>query len=257
MTSIPLAPNSFKAALGVGQRQLGIWSSLCSPISAEILADAGFDWILFDSEHSPIEIAALLPLLQASARATGNSAVRIAWNDPVMIKRVLDLGAQTIFAPFIQSADEARDLVASCRYPPKGKRGVAGSTRASRYGRTKDYISRANDEICIVAQIETLDAIENIEAIANVEGIDGIFVGPSDLSASMGFPAQAGHPQVQSVLRDCAKRIRKAGKPPGILATNSKDAKRYFDWGYIFVAAGVDVALLTKAVDTLITEFED
>ncbi|MEP3244618.1 MAG: HpcH/HpaI aldolase/citrate lyase family protein [Sneathiella sp.] len=246
--------NQFKKAILAGETQLGIWGSLCSPIGAEIIANAGFDWILFDTEHSPVEVAGLFPLLQAASGGTASHAVRPAWNDRVLIKKVLDIGAQTILLPFVQSADEAAEAVKSCRYPPEGLRGVAGSTRASGYGRTKDYLHRANDEICILVQVETGEALSQLSDIAATPGVDGVFIGPSDLSASMGHLGNPSHPEVQDAIKQAAQTIKSAGKAPGILSVNPDDAQRYIDWGFVFVACGVDTALLTKASDDLVVK---
>lgn len=253
MTSM-IAKNKFKAAIGEGRVQLGIWSSLCSPAVAELLGQSAFDWVLFDAEHSPVEISGLLPLLQAAGNGPASAVVRPPWNDTVLIKRVLDLGAQTILLPFVQNREEAQAAVASVRYPPHGRRGVAGTTRASGYGRVSGYHAGAADEICTLVQVETSEALENLEAIASVEGIDGVFVGPADLSASLGHLGQPRHPEVQAEIRRAAEVIRAAGKAPGILATSVEDSRRYLDWGYVFVACGVDVGLLVTAVDTLASE---
>lgn len=243
--------NTFKKRLLAGETLIGLWSSLCSPIAAEALADAGFDWLLFDSEHSPVEVAGLYPLLQAAASGSAEAIVRPAWNDKVLIKRVLDIGAQTILVPFVQNAAEARAAVAATRYPPEGIRGVAGSTRASRYGRAKDYFRIANREVCLLVQIETGEALEALAEIAGVDGVDGVFIGPSDLAASLGHLGNPGHEDVQRALHEAVDQLRLLGKPAGILATSPEDAGRYRDWGYQFVAAGVDLGLLVKAADRL------
>lgn len=241
--------NTFKTALRAGNTQIGLWSSMCSHVATEIAAHAGYDWILFDAEHSPVEIAALYPLLQAVGQTATHGAVRIAWNDPVMIKRALDIGAQTLMVPFVQNAEEARAAVRACAYPPEGVRGVAGGTRASRYGRDKDYLKNARDEICLIVQVETGDALGELENIAGVEGVDGVFIGPSDLAASLNHLGNPGHPDVQAALQDAAKRLAALDVPSGILAVNEADAKRYRDWGYRFVAAGVDTSLFATALD--------
>ncbi len=248
--------NRFKSAILSGQRQIGIWSSLCSRVGTEIIADSGFDWILFDAEHSPIEIADLYGLLQAVGRSSASPAVRLAWNDKVMIKRALDIGAQTLLVPFIQNAAEAQSAVDATRYPPHGVRGVAGGTRASRYGRDSGYFKTASDNICLIAQVETGDALDNLEAIARVDGVDGVFIGPSDLAASMGHIGNPAHADVQSALKDAVDRLRAVDTPAGILATTSGDASRYAGWGYAFVAAGVDTGLLAKAADNLVAEMK-
>ena len=251
-----LPRNEFKAALAAGKRQIGIWSSLASNIGAEILSDAGFDWILLDCEHSPNEIPTLLAQLQGVQRGTTAPVVRPAWNDLVLIKRVLDLGPQTILVPYVQDVEEARRAVTATRYPPRGLRGVAGGARASRYGRVGDYLNKADGEICLLVQVETRDSLSKLDAIAAVEGVDGVFIGPSDLSASFGHIGRPGHPEVQQAIEDAARRIRKAGKAPGILTTSEEEARRYLDWGYLFVAVGVDTNLLARTADALAKRFK-
>ena len=247
--------NTFKAALAAGKPQLGLWSTLSSPVVSEIVANAGFDWILFDSEHSPVEVADLFGLLQAASSGGPSAhAVRPAWNDKVLIKKVLDIGAQTVLVPFVQSPEEAAEAVRACLYPPAGIRGVAGATRASAYGREKNYLTSANNEICLLVQVETGEALARLADIAAVDGVDGVFIGPSDLSASMGHLGNPGHPQVQDAIKAAAQTILKAGKAPGILATTAADARRYLDWGFLFVACSVDSVLLVKACDSLLAE---
>jgi 4-hydroxy-2-oxoheptanedioate aldolase len=251
-----LARNPFKAAIAAGKLQIGIWSSLASNIGAEILSDSGFDWILLDTEHSPNEIPDLVAQLQAVQAGTAAPIVRPAWNDLVLIKRVLDIGAQTILVPYVQNVEEARRAVAAIHYPPKGLRGVAGGARASRYGRVADYLKQADGEVCLLVQVETVSAMAQLDAIAAVEGVDGVFIGPSDLSASFGHIGNPAHPEVQQAIRDAAARIRKAGKAPGILTGNEEDARRYIEWGYLFVAVGIDTAMLVRAADGLATRFK-
>ena len=251
-----LAENIFKRRLLAGDLQIGLWSSLCSNISAEIVADSGFDWILLDTEHAPNELPAILAQLQALARGTAAPIVRPAWNDTVLIKRLLDVGAQTLLIPFVQNAEEAQRAVAACRYPPAGVRGITTGGRASRFGRVANYLKQADSEICVLVQVETSAAIEAIEAIAAVEGIDGIFVGPADLSASMGHIGDPQHPQVQRAIESAARRIEACGKASGILTSVEADARRYIDWGYRFVAVGTDIGLLARGADKLAASFK-
>lgn len=238
--------NDFKRRLLAGELLDGLWMTLSSPVASEALALVGFDWLLFDSEHSPVDISGLQPLLQAAACGPSSAVVRPAWNDKVLIKRVLDIGCQTVLIPFVQSAEEAAAAVAATRYPPEGVRGVAGQTRASRFGLTSDYFEIANREICVLVQIETGEALKSLEEIAAVDGVDGVFIGPSDLSASFGFLGKPGTPEVQDTIRDAAARITAAGKAPGILATSPEDTRRYVDWGYRFVAGAIDLGLLVR-----------
>ncbi len=248
--------NAFKHALAAGQLQIGLWSSLCSNVAAEVIADSGFDWILLDTEHSPNEIPGLLSQLQAVARGTATPIVRAAWNDMVLIKRILDIGAQSLLIPFVQNAEEAKRAVAAAYYPPAGIRGTAGSTRASRYGRVSNYLKCANEEICVLVQVETRSALDQIEAIAAVEGIDGVFIGPSDLAASLGHVGELQHPENQAAIEDAARRLKKVGKAAGILSTNEDESRRYIAWGYTFVAVGADIGLLARNADALAKKFK-
>lgn len=254
---IPAPTNNFKTRLLAGDTQIGLWMSIPSPVTAEALSLVGFDWMLFDSEHAPVEVASVQGLLQAASTGSSALAARPAWNDKVLIKKFLDIGTQTLLIPFVENAQEAQAAVAATRYPPDGIRGVAGSTRASRYGQAKDYLRHANDQICVLVQVETEAALNNLEAISAVPGVDGIFVGPSDLSASLGYLGNPGAPSVQAVLRDLAPRIAALGKAPGILATNAQDAKRYQEWGYRFIAASVDVGLLLSGAKLLLSDITD
>jgi len=248
--------NAFKRALSQGQLQIGLWSSLCSNIAAEIISDSGFDWILLDTEHSPNEIPDLVSQLQAIQRGTATPIIRPAWNDAVLTKRALDIGAQSLLFPYVQNPEEARRAVASTRYPPQGVRGVSVAARASRYGRTPGYLTKANDEICVLVQVETGAALAQIEAIAKVEGVDGVFIGPSDLAASLGHLGNPQHPDVQKAIEDAGKRLMAIGKPAGILTGNEEEARRYIGWGYLFVAVGADVGLLARNADALAKKFK-
>jgi 4-hydroxy-2-oxoheptanedioate aldolase len=249
-----LPVNHFKHALQAGKPQIGIWSSLSSHIVAEILAHSGFDWVLLDTEHSPNELPMVQNQLHAMQGGAANPVVRVAWNDMVMIKRFLDIGAQSLLLPYVQSAEEAKNAVAYTRYPQDGVRGVAGGARAAGYGRIKDYHKRAHKELCLLLQVETRRAMANIDAIAAVEGVDGIFIGPNDLSADMGYLGNWQHPEVWKVMEEAAKKIRNAGKAPGILVGEA-DGKRCLDMGYLFVAVGSDVGLL-RAGDALAAKFK-
>ena len=248
--------NAFKHNLAAGKLQIGLWSSLCSNVAAEIIGDSGFDWILLDTEHSPNEIPDLLGQLQAMQGGSTTPIIRPAWNDAVLIKRCLDIGAQSLLLPYVQNAEEARAAVAATRYPPHGIRGVSVAARASRYGRTPGYLGKANDEICVLVQVETRSALGELEAIAEIEGVDGVFIGPSDLAASLGHLGNPQHPEVQKAIKDAVDRLTKVGKPAGMLTGNEEEAKRYIDWGYKFVAVGADVGLLAKNADALCKRFK-
>jgi 4-hydroxy-2-oxoheptanedioate aldolase len=250
-----LPPNAFKRALRAGQPQIGLWSSLSSNYTVEVIAGAGYDWILLDSEHSPADIENLLTQLQAAAPYATHPVVRVPWNDMVTVKRVLDIGAQSLLVPYVQNADEARSAVAHTRYPPAGVRGVAGTTRATRFGRVKEYAKRAHDEICLLVQVETQPALANIEAICALDGVDGVFIGPADLAASFGHVGEPGHPTVIAAVEDAIRRIRACGKPAGILTPNTAFAARCIELGTLFTAVGVDAALLARGTEKLAQQF--
>ena len=224
---VTIGPNLFKAAIADRRKQIGMWSGLGSALSADILADSGYDWVLLDTEHSPqgaLEVYDQLLALDRSDITT--PVVRPSWNDPVQIKKLLDIGARTLLVPYVSTAEEARRAVASVRYPTAGMRGVAGTTRATRYGRDKAYVTNASDEICLLVQIETKAGIENIEAIAAVDGVDGVFIGPADLSAALGFIEDRNHPTVIETIKAMGRRIAAAGKPAGILTVGNPEQVR-------------------------------
>lgn len=252
-----LPANAFKRALREGRPQIGLWSSLCSNIVAEIVATSGFDWVVLDTEHSPNELPMVLQQLQAMQidANTATPVIRPAWNDMVLIKRFLDIGAPNLILPFVQSADEARAAVAATRYPPRGVRGVATSQRASRYGLVADYHAKADSELGVLVQVETKAALAAIPDIAKVDGVDGIFIGPADLSADLGHLGNAAHPDAQAAIMQGLQMCKAAGKPCGILAPNEDDAKRYLDAGFLFVAVGSDQGVLTKAIRDLSRRF--
>ena len=247
--------NRFKRALAAGQPQWGCWMSLGSPAATEIAAGAGFDWLLLDMEHAPNELPDIGHQLRAAEGGTAEPIVRVPWNEPVIVKRLLDLGARSLLFPFVQSAEEARRAVAATRYPPHGIRGFAGTTRANRYGRVADYAKRAASEICVLVQCETRRAVADIAGIAAVEGIDGIFIGPADLAADMGHLADTQHAEVQAAILDAGKRIRAAGKAPGFLSFREEETRRVRDAGFLFIAIGSDVALLARNAETLAKKF--
>jgi len=255
--------NHFKRALASGQAQIGLWSTLPSPMVSELVAGAGFDWILLDTEHTPTDVPQMLLQLQAAEAApplvgtTKTSAVvRPAWNDPVLIKRYLDIGAQSLLLPFVQNAQEAAAAVAATRYAPGGIRGMGGSTRASNFGRDTRYAREAADELCVLVQVETPQALDQIEAIAAVEGIDGIFIGPADLAASMGHPGDSGHPDVSAAIDAAIGRIRACNKAPGILMVDVERAERCLALGAQFVAVAIDLLLLRNGVDAMAARFK-
>jgi len=193
--------------------------------------------------------------LQAIGRGGSTPIVRPAWNDAVLAKRCLDIGAQTLLFPYVQNVEEAKRAVASTRYPPEGIRGVAVAARASRYGRTPGYLTKANGEMCVLVQVETRSALDQLEAIAKVDGVDGVFIGPSDLSASLGHLGNPQHAESQAAMKDAVTRLKAIGKPAGILSGNEEEIRRYIDWGYQFVAVGADVGLLARHADALAKKF--
>ncbi len=247
--------NAFKQALSRGERQVGLWCGLASSMVAEILAGAGFDWIVLDGEHAPNDITTLLPQLQAMRSGTAEPVFRVPWNEPVIIKRALDVGARSLLIPFVQNAEEARKAVAAARYPPLGIRGVAVVMRASDYGRTQGYHRNAHLDTCILVQLETKAAINEIEAVAAVEGVDGIFIGPSDLAAAFGHLGNPKHPEVQAAIKDAGARIRATGKSAGMLAGNPDDVEALFEMGFNFTAVGSDTGILARGAENTAARF--
>lgn len=251
-----LPHNRFKEALKAGRPQIGLWSSLSSSYTVEVIAGAGFDWLLLDMEHSPNDLESLIGQLQAAAPYPTHPVVRVPWNDMVAIKRVLDVGAQSLLVPYVSSAQEAAAAVSYTRYPPHGLRGVAGTTRATRFGRISDYARRAHEQICLLVQVETRAAVDNIEAICAVEGIDGVFIGPADLHASLGYPGEIANAKVKPLIDEATRRIRKAGKAPGILTPSEADARHWLACGALFVAVGADVGILARGAEALAAKFK-
>lgn len=250
-----LPVNPFKRALREGRPQIGLWSVLADAAVSELLGGAGFDWLLIDMEHAPNELPAVQAQLQALRGSGTTPIVRPPWNDMVWVKRVLDLGAQTLLIPYVQTAEEAAEAVSHMRYPPAGRRGVAGGTRATQWGRMRDYYKCAEDELCLLVQVESRQGMDNLEAIAATPGVDGIFIGPADLSADMGHLGEPKHPEVQDAIRDAVRRIRQAGRAAGILTRGEETARHWLMAGCNFVAVGVDAMLLAEAADGLAAKF--
>jgi 4-hydroxy-2-oxoheptanedioate aldolase len=253
---VELPANGFKRAIRAGNVQIGLWSSLSSHVTVEVIAGSGFDWLLLDTEHSPNEVPMVHSQLQAAVGGTAHPVVRVPWNDTVVIKRFLDIGAQSFLVPYVQNVDEPRAAVAATRYPPKGVPGVATASRASGFGRIKDYFIRAEEEICVVVQLESREALNNLEAIAAVEGVDGLFIGRSDLSADLGYLGNAGHPEVQAAIEDAIRRIQAAGKVAGFLTRDENQARRYIELGCLIAAVGSDVGVLARGSEQLAARFE-
>ena len=250
-----LPVNRFKRAILAGQPQIGLWVALGNAYCAELVAAAGFDWLLVDAEHGPNDVLTALGQLQAIAPYPSQAVVRPPVGDPVLIKRYLDIGAQSLLVPMVDTAEHARELAASTRYAPQGIRGMATMTRAARWTRVDDYVQRAREEICLIPQIETLKGLENLDAIAGTDGVDAVFVGPVDLSAAMGYVGQATHPAVVAEVERAIRRIQAAGKPAGILSVDEAYARQYLAMGCIFAAVGVVAVVFAKTLDALRNRF--
>jgi 4-hydroxy-2-oxoheptanedioate aldolase len=252
---VELPVNTFKRALKAGNRQIGLWCALSNNYAIEVVAGAGFDWLLVDTEHSPNELDMVLSQLQAVAPYATHPVVRVPWNDMVTIKRFLDIGAQSLLIPYVQNEDEAKKAVAYTRYPLEGLRGLGGTTRANRFGRVKDYATRAREELCVLVQVETRTALDSLEAIAAVDGVDGVFIGPADLHASFGYAGETANPEVKELIDDAIRRIRRVGKAPGVLTSVEADARHWLDLGCQFVAVGVDASILARQSENLRARF--
>lgn len=251
--------NPFKSALRDRRAQIGLWLGLADSYTTEICAGAGFDWLLVDGEHAPNDLRSILQQLQAIEGYPGSHPIaRVPMGHghvgEMLIKQYLDLGVQTILVPMVDTPEQAAQLVKATRYPPEGIRGMGGA-RGSRWGRYPAYPKEANAQICLLVQAETQLALDNLDAIAAVEGVDGVFIGPADLSASMGHVANPGHPQVQAAIEDAISRINKAGKAAGILTPDEALAKRYLELGAMFVAVGLDTNLLARHTSALAARF--
>lgn len=247
--------NPFKAALKAGKPQIGLWLSMASPYMAEVSATAGFDWLLIDGEHSPNDLQTTLAALQAIAPYPSQPIVRVVAGSEHLIKQVLDIGAQTLLVPMVDTAAQAAHMVAATRYPPQGVRGVGSAiARASRWNARTDYLAVADDETCLLVQAESSTAMANLAAICAVEGVDGVFIGPADLAASMGHRGQSGHPEVQAAIETAIKTITASGKAAGILTGDVAQARHYLALGCTFVAVGVDVLVYANAARALAAE---
>lgn len=251
-----LRPNTFKAAILRGERQVGFWCQVGNTSTIEMLAATGFDWLMIDTEHSPIDAVSVLPLLQAGAAAPVSTVVRPGSVNAAEIKKLLDNGVQTLLVPYVQNAEEARYTAAAVAYPPEGFRGMAGLTRATGFGTIPDYAHKARAEICLIVQIETLSAVEELDEICAVPGVDAVFVGPADLAASLGYAGQPGHPEVRAAVKDCVRRIVAAGKPAGFLSPDKAYAQEVADAGAVFVAVGIDMAVLRQGAAAIAKDWK-
>lgn len=250
--------NTFKQRLQSGEAQIGLWLGLADPYCAELAANAGFDWLLIDGEHAPNDLRGLLGQLQAIAAYPSQPVIRPVIGDSALIKQLLDIGAQTLLVPMVESAEQARELVRAMHYPPHGIRGVGSAlARASRWNSIPGYLDKADEQMCLLVQIENLDGLAKLDEIVAVEGVDGVFIGPADLSASMGHRGNPGHPDVQAAIEDAIVRIGKAGKAAGILSADQSLARRYLELGAKFVAVGVDTTVLMRGLQTLAATFKD
>ena len=231
---------------------VGTWIMSASPIVAEAIGHAGFDWAVVDMEHSPLDLSTLVHLLQAVAGTKLVPITRVPWNDAVMVKRVLDAGAQTLLFPFVQNADEARRAVAACRYPPDGQRGMAGMSRASKFGTVPNYFRSANETVSVIVQLETPEAVANVDAICAVPGVDGIFLGPGDLSGALGVPGQLTHPDVLAQMSQATRRAIALGKWAGTVGGNLDVVRQYLAMGFNFIAVGSDLGLLMRSAGEMV-----
>ena len=257
--------NSFKQALLQGREQIGLWATLSDPYAIEALATTGFDWLLIDGEHAPNDLRTVLGQLQAIGSAAADASpgaartqaiVRPPIGDVVLIKQLLEVGVQTLLIPMVDTAEQAARMVAATRYPPRGVRGVGSAgARSSRWSGVAHYLHGADDEMCVLVQVESKTGLANLAEIAGVDGVDGVFFGPADLSASMGLLGQATHPDVVAALTQGIATVRAAGKAPGILMTDNAASQYYLDQGALFVAVGVDAMLLMHAARGLSAAF--
>ncbi|MGI9383844.1 MAG: HpcH/HpaI aldolase family protein [Methyloligellaceae bacterium] len=247
--------NRFRERLLSGETLIGLWCSLGSPMVAEILSLADYDWILLDTEHSPNEPRDLLTQLQALQGCASEPIVRPAWNDPVLIKRVMDVGVKSLIVPFVQTKEEAEAAVRASRYPPDGIRGIAAGTRASRYGTDEAYWRTINGQVAVVVQVESQQTLDNLDAICEVPEVDCLFVGPNDLAASLGLIRQIDARPVQEGIARVVETCRAKGKAAGILATSAEETRRYLDMGFTLVGAGADIAVLRNGAVALREQF--
>lgn len=245
--------NSFKRALAAGQQQYGLWLGLCSPLAAELCAYTGYDWLLIDGEHAPNDLRSVLAQLQAIAPSPSHAIVRLVEGQQALIKQYLDLGAQTLLIPMVETAEQTRDLVSFMRYPPLGVRGVGTAlARAAAWNLNLDYLKEAEHELCLIIQIESVKALQNLDEILEVEGVDAVFIGPADLAGTMGYLGNPNHPEVVAAVTAAIQKVKTAGKAVGTLAVNPQTALSYESLGVQFIALAVDtLALATTARSVL------
>lgn len=250
--------NPFAKIVGrEGMPPLGTWLMSGGPATAEAMGFCGYDFLVLDMEHVPIDLADAVEILRTVAGTPALPVVRLPWSEQVMVKRVLDAGAQTLMFPFIESAEEARRAVSFTRYPPDGVRGVAAVHRASRFGNDRTYLRDAGSRIAVIAQLETPQALARLEEIASVTGIDMLFVGPGDLAAAMGHIGDIAHDDVQAAIGDAARRARAAGKPIGIVGPTPEMVRRFLDYGYDYAAMASDIAMMTGRAGEFLSRLKD
>ena len=252
-----LPNNEFTHAIAAGKKQIGLWVGLTSNFAANVIAPSGYDWVLVDMEHSPNTFDSVLGQLQVFEASDTTAIVRPEWNDPVLVKRLLDLGAQGLLFPMIQTVEEAEAAVASTRYPPRGIRGVSGSMRGNKFGRITDYVARIEDETTVIIQLETVEAIARAEEIGAVDGVSGVFFGPADVAASMGMIGKPNDPAVWDVIMPAAKKLMAMGVPVGTLVLDVDFAASLVNEGFTFVACGTDASILAKGSDALLATMKE
>jgi 4-hydroxy-2-oxoheptanedioate aldolase len=248
--------NQFKQAIERGSLQIGLWAQLASSNATEVVAGAGYDWLVLDAEHAPNILTTVNSQLQAMQGGSAHAVVRVPWNDMVAIKTYLDIGAQSLLVPYIETAEQARNAVAYTRYPPRGLRGYSAAPRASLFGRVKNYAMVYENELCLILQIETPLGLKNLEEIAAVDGVTALFIGPGDLSAALGHVGDPKHPEVVAVIEDAIRRITACGKPCGILTADIEMAHRFIACGCVFAAVGSDLGILARGSEQLVARFK-
>jgi 4-hydroxy-2-oxoheptanedioate aldolase len=261
-----LPVNAFKQSIAAGEVNIGLWLASANGLVAEMLAGTGYEWLLIDGEHGPNDLRSILEQVQAISAACAtlpptikppHPVVRIPVGDVVLVKQIMELGVQTLLVPMIDTPEQAQEMARAMRYPPEGIRGMgSGVARSSRWTRFPNYVNEANDQACLIVQVESIEGVRNIDSIAATSGVDGVFIGPSDLSTSMGYRGQPGHPEVEKTIEFCMERIKAAGKAAGILATQEQKARQWMEKGASFVAVGVDMTLLAQSAKSLRKSFE-
>lgn len=252
---MPAPHNPFKAALVAKQPQIGLWVANGEAAMTEAIATADFDWLVLDGEHAPNDLRSLRDQMMVVEPTPAQAVVRIPIGEAWMVKQVLDAGAQTVLVPMVDTAEEAAQMARAMRYPPQGIRGMGASGgRVSHFGKIADYVQTANDQVCLLVQAESRAALENLDDILTVDGVDGVFIGPADLSADMGYPGNAGAPEVQDAIAATIKKIAASDKAAGILVQDLGSAQKYLDMGATFVAVGIDTVIFAKAIRQLATD---